>query len=107
MDTEELIKHSRTRFDHAAAKRTLKEKYQGKFILVHNSGIFKTTPELINFLDVCVKMNKHAETDIVLLDLYENPVKVNVIELRKLVYQKYCEQMLAWLEEYEELNKNR
>ena len=28
MDTDELIKHSRARFDHAAAKRTLKEKYQ-------------------------------------------------------------------------------
>ena len=107
MDTEELIKHSRTRFDHAAAKRTLTEKYQGKFILTYAGGMFNATPELINFLDVCVKMNKHAETDIVLLDLYENPVKVNVIELRKLVYQKYCEQMLAWLEEYEELNKNR
>ena len=107
MDTEELIKHSRTRFDHAAAKRTLTEKYQGKFILAYSGGIFKATPELISFLDTCVKMNKHAETDIVLLDLYENPVSVNIIELRKIVYQTYSEQMSAWLNEYKELNKNR
>lgn len=107
MDTEELIKHSRTRFDHAAAKRTLTEKYQGKFILSHSGGMFNATSELIGFLDTCVKMNKHSETDIVLLDLYKNPVKVNVIELRKIVYEKYTQQMIAWLDEYEELNKNR
>jgi hypothetical protein len=107
MDTEELLAHSRTRFDHAAAKRTLKEKYQGKFVLAYAGGMFRATTELISFLDVCVKMNHHNEKDIILLDLYENPVKVNVIELRKLVYKKYCEQMSAWLKEYEELNKNR
>jgi hypothetical protein len=107
MDTEELLAHSRIRFDHAAAKRTLKEKYQGKFVLAYSGGMFKATTELINFLDTCVKLNNHNETDIVVLDLYENPIKVNVIELRKLVYQKYTEQMTAWLREYEELNKNR
>jgi hypothetical protein len=107
MDTEELLLHSRTRFDHAAAKRTLKEKYQGKFVLAYAGGMFNATSELISFLDTCVKMNNHNETDIVLLDLYENPVNVNIIELRKLVYQKYCEQMSAWLNEYEELSKNR
>jgi hypothetical protein len=107
MDTEELLAHSRTRFDHAASKRTLKEKYQGKFVFTYSGGMFKATPELINFLDTCVKMNNHNEADVVLLDLYENPVSVNVIELRKLAYQKYCEQMKAWLEEYKELSKNR
>lgn len=107
MDTEELLAHSRIRFDHAASKRTLKEKYQGKFVLAHAGGMFKATPELINFLDVCVKMNDPSETDTVLLDLYENPIKVNVIELRKIVYQTYTEQMKAWLEEYKELSKNR
>ena len=54
-----------------------------------------------------VIMNNHGETDVVLLDLYENPVKVNIVELRKLAYQKYCGQMSAWLKEYEELSKNR
>jgi hypothetical protein len=107
MDTEELLTHSRIRFDHAVSKKILKEKYQGKFIVTYSGGMFKATPDLIGFLDACVKMNKHTETDIVLLDLYENPVNVNVIELRKVVYQKYCEQMAAWLKEYEELSKNR
>jgi hypothetical protein len=107
MDTEELLAHSRTRFDHAASKRILKEKYQGKFILAYGGGMFKASTELISFLDACVKLNNHSETDVVLLDLYENPVKVNIIELRKIVYQKYTEQMSAWLNEYTELSKNR
>jgi len=88
-------------------KRILKEKYQGKFILAYGGGMFKASTELISFLDACVKLNNHSETDVVLLDLYENPVKVNIIELRKIVYQKYTEQMSAWLNEYTELSKNR
>jgi hypothetical protein len=30
MDTDQLIRHSRARFDHVAARRLLKEKYQAK-----------------------------------------------------------------------------
>jgi hypothetical protein len=43
----------------------------------------------------------------VLLDLYENPVRVNVKELCAQSQQRWQEQMTAWLIEYETLNKNR
>jgi hypothetical protein len=107
MDTDKLVEHARARFEHAAAKRTLKEKYQGKLIFAYEGGMFKVGPELITFLDVCVKQNKHAETNIIILDLYDNPVSVNVIELREIAFQYYTETMKSWFEEYEELNKNR
>jgi hypothetical protein len=43
----------------------------------------------------------------VLLDLYENPVKVDVRELELATQQRWQEQMNAWLTEHENLNRNR
>ena len=102
MDTNELISHSRARFDHHQARTTLREKYQAKLTFAHAGGMFKATPELIVFLKSC-----ETETDIVLTDLYDTPVRVNVPELRRITIQRYQEQMNAWLAEYEELSKNR
>ena len=102
MDTEELLAHSRTRFDHAAAKRTLKEKYQGKMTFAYRGGMWKAGPELHSVIFTCGRMG-----EIVLLDLYENPVKIDTAELLQLSQSQYNEQMNAWLKEYEELSKNR
>ena len=102
MDTDNLIAYSRARFDHAVAKQTLKEKYQGKLTFAYNGGMFKATPELIVFLKSC-----ETDIEVVLLDLYENPIKANVHALKMLVQQRYQEQMNAWLAEYDELSKNR
>jgi hypothetical protein len=101
MDTDQLISHSRARFAHATTKRLLKEKYQGKLTFAHAGGMWKAGPELINTLLVC------PWDEAVILDLYENPVKVAPIELKRLAEQRWQEQMNAWLIEYEELNKNR
>jgi len=102
MNTDELVAHGRSRFEHAAARRTLKEKYQAKLTFAHAGGMWQTGPELLSTLNCCT-MN----TDVVLLDLYENPVKINTKELWNLAAQRWQEQMTAWLIEYEELNKNR
>lgn len=102
MNTDELVSHGRKRFDHAASKRTLSEKYQGKLVFAHAGGLFKATPELINFLK-----NYETHLDLVITDLYDNPVRVNVQELTRLARDRYQEQMSAWLLEYEELSKNR
>jgi hypothetical protein len=101
MNTDELIAHARARFDHAAARRTLKEKYQGKMIFGWNGGMWQAGPELQNTLLAC------PGTEAVLLDLYENPVKVATRELMTMSQERWQEQMNAWLAEYEELNKNR
>jgi hypothetical protein len=45
--------------------------------------------------------------EIVLLDLYENPVQVDSKELMAMSQERWNEQMNAWLVEYEELNKKR
>lgn len=101
MNTDELLSHSRARFDHAAAKRLLKEKYQGKLIFAHTGGMWRAGPELITLLKGC------PDADIVVLDLYENPVKVNALHLLREVEQRWQEQMNAWLVEYEKLARKR
>jgi hypothetical protein len=101
MDTKKLISHGRARFDHAAAKRLLKEKYQGKLVFAFGGGMWQAGPELITLL------RGRSEIDIVLLDLYENPVRVNAPQLLREAEQRWKEQMNAWLVEYEELNKQR
>lgn len=101
MDTENLIAHARARFDHASARRNLKEKYQGKLTFAHAGGMWSAGPELQNTILGC------PIEEAVLLDLYENPVRVNTAELMKLSQQRWQEQMTAWLIEYEQLNKNR
>ena len=100
MDTNELISHSRARFDHATARRVLKEKYQAKFTFAHAGGLWQAGPELLTTLKCCTG-------DVVILDLYEAPVQVNAEEFREQVLQRWQEQLNAWLVEYEELNKKR
>ena len=102
MDTDELIAHSRARFEHAAAKRLLKEKYQAKMIFAHAGGMWQAGPELLSTLKFCT-----PDKEIVLLDLYDNPVKINTKELWNLAAERWQEQMNAWLVEFNELTKKR
>jgi hypothetical protein len=102
MDTDQLISHARSRFDHAAAKRVLKEKYQAKMLFAHAGGMWRAGPELNNMIFTCGCMG-----EIVLPDLYENPVRVDSKELIALSQERWNEQMNAWLVEYEELSKKR
>ena len=100
MNTDELISHGRARFEHAAAKRLLKEKYQGKLTFAFGGGMWTAGPELLTTLKCC-------QGTVVILDLYENPVKINAEEFYELVLERWQEQLNAWLVEYEQLSKNR
>lgn len=101
MDTDLIIEHSRARFEHATARRTLKEKYQARLHFGYNGGMFKATPDMISFL------NLYGSATIVIEDLYENPIKVNAKELCQLMQERWQEQMNAWLIEYDQISKNR
>ena len=101
MNTEELIKTSRARFEHVAARQLLKEKYQAKMLFAYNGGMWKADPTLLVLLATV------PPGDAVILDLYETPVRVNAEELRGIAMQHWQEQMNAWLVEYEETNKQR
>ena len=101
MTTENILAHSRARFDHAAARRTLKEKYQGKMTFAYRGGMWRAGPELQLTILSC------PSAEPVLLDLYENPIRVDAKELMNMSQERWQEQMNAWLEEYEQLSRNR
>jgi len=102
MDTNDLINHARARFDHAAARRVLKEKYQAKMLFAYRGGMWRAGPDLHGMIFTCGRM---GET--VLPDLYENPTLIDTKELMALSQERWNEQMTAWHHEYEELNKKR
>ena len=102
MDTDQLIAHSRARFEHEAARRTLQEKYQAKLTFAYRGGMWRAGPDLNSTIFTCGRMG-----EVVLEDLYGNPVKIDTKELMQMSQERYHEQMNAWLVEYEELNKRR
>jgi len=101
MNTNDLVQQARLRFDHEAAKRVLKEKYEAKMLFAYAGGMWRAGPELINVIMAC------TGTEVVLLDLYENPVKVVRSELYHMATERWQEQMNAWLVEFEELRQKR
>lgn len=101
MDTESLISHARSRFNHESARRLLKEKYEARMLFAHAGGMWRAGPELL------VMLATVPPGDAVILDLYETPVQVRPEELRGLAMIRWQEQMNAWLVEHEQLNKQR
>jgi len=101
MNTDNLLAHARARFDHAAARRVLKEKYQAKMLFAHAGGMWCAGPELLVLLATV------PPCDAVLLDVYETPIQVNPEQLRGLAMMRWQEQMNAWFVEHEQLNKKR
>ena len=102
MDTDQLIAHSRARFEHEAARRTLREKYQAKLTFAYGGGMWRAGPELLTMLSVCPDRESA-----VILDLYETPVQVNVNDLEQAAQQRWQEQMNGWLAEHTEMSKQR
>ena len=54
MNTDNLIAHARARFDHAAARRVLKEKYEAKMLFAHAGGMWRAGPELLYCWPLCL-----------------------------------------------------
>jgi hypothetical protein len=101
MDTENLIKEAKARFSHNSAKAYLSDKYQSKLSVAEQGGLWKVTPELIVFLDSTVL------EEMILVDSFGNPVKVNRQQLLVKVRDTYNNVMEQWYNEYKELENKR
>jgi len=97
----ELVAKIKSRFDHAAAKKILKEKYEAKMIFPYRGGLFRAGPELLSLLTTC------STDDVVIVDLYETPVMISPHELKLEAFNRWQEQMNAWFVEWTELQKQR
>jgi hypothetical protein len=104
MTTENIVATVRARFDHEAAKRTLKEKYQARLTFAHAGGLWQAGPELINILTASLTVGQQG---LYLLDLYDTPIAVDYRELLTLAQERWQEQMKSWTKEYEALSQNR
>ncbi len=102
MDENDLVAYARSRFDHESAKRLLREKYEAKMLFAYHGGMWRAGPELNNMIFTCGRMG-----EVVLPDLYGNPVKINTQELLPMSQERWNEQMTAWLVEFEELGTKR
>lgn len=99
MNIKTLVAASRARFNNHESKQYLKEKYTNMLSVAYNGSMFKVDQNLIAFLST-------TQHDIV-VDEYDNPVKVNRVEFSKLVNDTYDTIMSQWLEEYTKLSQVR
>ena len=101
MDTKTLIQEAKARFNHNSAKAQLKDKYDGKFIIAEQGGLWKATPELI------ATLNAFDDNFIIMIDNFDNPVQVNREQLLSVLKDTYNKIMLEWYKEYKELETKR
>ena len=101
MDKDALISHVRARFDHESQRRILREKYEARMLFAHAGGMWRAGPELQTILLTC------PDSQAVILDLYQNPVRIDTQELLTMSQQRWQEQMTAWHVEWEQLRKKR
>ena len=101
MDTKTLISEAKARFNHNSAKAQLKDKYDGRFIIAEQGGLWKASPELIAFLNVL------DDNFVILIDNFNNPVQVNRDQLLSVLKNTYSKVMLEWYKEWKEIEINR
>ena len=97
-----LSENIKQRFDHEAAKQTLREKYEAKMIFASCGGMWRADPTLITLLASIEDIDNP-----VILDLYGNPVSVDRVALLKETKQRWQEQLNAWLVELTEISQQR
>lgn len=101
MDTKTLITEAKARFAHNSAKDYLKEKYNAKLLVAEQGGLWRADKETISFLSTFLS------DEVVLIDTFDNPVKVNSRELLAKLLETYSNVMIEWYNEWKELESKR
>jgi hypothetical protein len=71
-------------------------------LFAYSGGMWRAGPELLTLLQAIP-----VEDDVVILDLYENPIKIDPQELQRLAFDRWQEQMTAWHVEHETNRRKR
>jgi len=98
---EEIVEQIKQSTDYQINKRILREKIQGDLHFAYNGGLFKSSPELIAFLQCW------DDNELVIEDTYQTPVKINRVELLTLCKQHYQTALNFWHVQHEELKRVR
>ena len=102
MDTKTLIAEAKARFAHNSAKDYLREKYEAKLLVAEQGGLWKADKETIAFLK-----SWQTSDEIVLIDTFNNPVKVDRTKLLLILQDTYQSVMNDWYDEWKELESKR
>lgn len=101
MDTKQLVLDAKARFAHNSAKDYLKEKYESRLLVAEQGGLWRADVQTISFLHAC----PHKE--VVIIDTFNNPVKVDRSSLVEKLGEVYSSVMQEWYNEWKELENNR
>ena len=101
MDIKNLLAESKARFNHNSAKAYLAEKYQSKLIVAEQGGLWKADAETILLL------NSFTSANLVLIDTFNSPVKVDRQQLLEKLQQIYETTMEQWYTEWQLLESKR
>lgn len=101
MDTKTLIIEAKARFNHNSTKAYLKDKYDSKLLVAEQGGLWKANLETINFL------NSSNKEQVVLIDTFNNPVRVNRQDLLDILQGIYESVMDEWYTEWADLENKR
>jgi len=102
MDTAALISEAKARFAHNSAKAYLAEKYESKLIVADQGGLWRADQQTITMLSAFSSIK-----NVVLIDTFGSPVKVNREELLKKLKEVYLEVTYDWHQEWQELETKR
>ena len=105
MNITDLQQQAKTSFDHAVAKKNLKERMESRLTVSHRGGVFRVNTELFVLLDL--HEDDGLNDEMILLDAYDTPVMVDRKELRNTAKQRYTELMNEWLAEWNKLKQTR
>lgn len=101
MDIKNLLADSKARFNHNSAKAYLAEKFKSKLIVAEQGGLWKADTQTISIL------NSFSSEEIVLIDTFDSPVKVNRQQLLEKLQQVYETTMEQWCTEWKEAESKR
>jgi hypothetical protein len=85
-------------------KNQLKAKTQSLLSYSINGGSFTIDVPLITF---CKQLLDEGQKEVVLLDIYKNPIKVDVAKFYDEIYSRYFEVTNDYYAEYEKLRQSR
>lgn len=101
MDITQLLADTKIRYAHLAAKEYLRDKYNSKLVVALQGGLWTAKPELISFLAATT-----TET-VILVDNFDNVVKVNRVDLLVKLRDVYEVTMQQWHSEWTESETKR
>lgn len=101
MDTKTLIAEAKARFAHNSAKEYLREKHEAKLLVADQGGLWRADEKTISFLTAFLN------EEVVLVDTFDNPVKVNRQDLKDKLCETYYRVMNEWHDEWKDLESKR